>query len=221
MSTAPTATTTVSTDLSDAYYRESTSAFRFTLWVSFFVILFSLLSSFISRLCFNACATSIMGRDMTYKPVRFKMPMYEDFTNETEEQSEFKFDYKNASKYQSIPLTSPEDPPSTLMVGQVNRYLNIENGKSDILIEIFANLYILGGNIYGETKKDQVYNVYAYTNDNKKIDFGILTKSQDGFYKLKIKSNDPRILEFNKVEIVYKTSESETTILTGKFSKIL
>jgi hypothetical protein len=203
------------------YIDESESAFRFTLWVSFFVLIFMIISTSISRLCFNACATSIITEDnLNYRPVRFRQRyMQEDFDNNQYEQGkDFKFDYKTASKYESIPLNSPEESPSTLIIGQANRYYKTEDNKLNIIIDVFSNLYILGGNVYGNTKEDQEYRVYAYNSQNNKIDLGKLIKEPDNMYKLKITSNDSNLLNYNKIDIVYKTSNSEIVLLTGKFN---
>jgi hypothetical protein len=206
---------------STTYFNESTSALRFTLWVSFFFLIFLIISTSISKMCFNACASSILNKNnLSYRPVKFRQRMFqEDFDNSQYEQGkEFEFDYKTASKYESIALNSPEDYPSTLIIGQVNRYYKTENDKINIIIDVFSNLYILGGNVYGDTKEDQEYRVYAYNSQNNKIDLGKLVKSPDNMYKLKITSNDPNLLNYNNIEIVYKTSNSETTLLTGKFN---
>jgi len=151
--------------------------------------------------------------------------MQEDFKNENIERgSEFKFNYNTAAKYQSIALTSFEQQNQALlnmMVGQANRYLGVQNGKPNIILDMFANLYELGGNVYGEGVTDQEYRAYGFTQDNKKIDFGKLNREKDGFYKLKIVSNDPSILQYNKVQIVYKTQKSEDIILVGEFEPLV
>lgn len=228
-----TATSTIPTGLTDTYVRESSSALRFTLWVFFYFFIFMLISSSISRICFNACAQSIIAEpddmQLRYDGIKIK-PKYkvlkEDFTNEDQynQGSEFKFNYETSSKYQSIALTSidiKDKTPLNMMIGQANRYFSSQNGKSNIILDMFANLYILGGNIFGEIKKDQEYRAYGYTLDNKKIDLGKLEKEQDGFYKLKIASNDPSILQYNTIQIVYKTLDSEQVLLNGKFDPIL
>lgn len=212
----------------DSFMSESGSALRFTLWVSFFVIIFLSISTMISRLCFKACADSILDSDssLMYQPINFKSgcQIQEDFKNQQQEQaSAFTFNYDTASKYQSIALTSVEANEGSLnmMVGQANRYLGVQNGKVNIILDMFANLYELGGNIYGETSTDQEYRAYGYTRDNKKIDLGKLIREKDGFSKLKIVSNDPSILQYNKIQIVYKTSKSEDIILTGTFEPLI
>lgn len=227
MSTA----SSVPTRLTDTYVRESSSALRFTLWVFFYFFVFMLISSLISRICFRACAQSIVEPDdmeLRYNELKFKprCSSKEDFTNEEQynQGSEFKFNYETSSKYQSIALNSidvKENTPLSMMVGQANRYFNTQNGKSNIILDMYANLYILGGNVFGESKKDQEYRVYAYSNDNKKMDLGKLEKEQDGFYKLKIASNDPSMLQYNKIQIVYKTLDKEQILLDGKFESIV
>lgn len=211
----------IPTRLTESYMKESTSAFRFTLWVSFFFLVFLCISSSITRVCFNACAESIEYpmSPLNYRAIKFRK-MHEDFTNEG---SDFNFNRKIAPKYQSIPLTSNElDTSSNLMIGQMNRYITIENEKPTIILDMFANLYILGGNIFGENKTDQEYRAYAYTNSGKeKIDLGKLEKHPDNFYKLKITTNNANVLQYNKIEIVYKSGEEQHVLLTGSFDSVI
>lgn len=225
MNKVSTATNSVATQLSDTYMRESASAFRFTLWVSFFTLFFLIISSFISRMCFRACAHSIMNDSLTYEPIQFKKyNLREDFKNNQLEGSQFSFNYKTASQHQTIGLTSldikDKNAPSNMFIGQADRHLSVQNDKIQVIIDIFANLYVLGGNVFGETLKDQEYRAYGYTLDNKKIDLGQLEKSGDGLYKLKIMSNDPNILEYNTIQIVYKTPQTEVVLLNGAFKRI-
>jgi hypothetical protein len=85
---------------------------------------------------------------------------------------------------------------------------------------MFANLYVLGGNVFGEIKQDQEYRAYAFTSDGKKIDLGKLEKENDGFYKLKITAEDERLAAYNSIKIVYKTSDKETILLEGAFNPV-
>lgn len=225
MSTVTGTSNTIATQLTDNYLKESASAFRITLWISFFVLLFLLISSFISRICFKACATSIVNdaKSLSYRPMRFKNKcklLREDFKNDYEK-SKFSFNYKTASKYQSVPLTPPESMQNNMMSAQANRYFSLQNEKANIIIDVFADLYILGGNIYGETSTDQEYRLYGYTVDNEKFDFGKLEKSQDGFNKLKYITDDLEILKYNRLEIVYKTTKTENVLLIGAFQSMI
>jgi hypothetical protein len=224
MSTISSATNSIATRLSDSYIKEGMPALRFSLWLFFYFFLFMLISMSISRICFKACADSIYDPEspLSYTPLKFKSNcnLYkEDFVNEG---SQFKFDNKTASKFQSIALTSVEiKEPSfaNIMSGQANRYILVEEGgKIKIIIDMFANLYILGGNVFGEIKKDQEYRAYAFTEDGKKVDLGKLEKHNDGFYKLKISADDERLAEYKSIKIVYKTSDKETILLEGAFN---
>jgi hypothetical protein len=225
MSTISSATNSIATRLTDSYIKEGIPALRFSLWLCFFFFIFILISMSISRICFKACSDSIYDPEspLSYTPIKFKSNcnLYkEDFSNN--KGTDFVFNNKTASKYQSIALTSVEikDPSfANIMSGQANRHFLIEEGgKIKIILDMFANLYILGGNVFGEIKKDQEYRAYAFTTDGKQIDLGKLEKHNDGFYKLKISTEDERLAAYNSIKIVYKTSDKETTLLEGTFN---
>jgi hypothetical protein len=134
------------------------------------------------------------------------------------------FSYKDTinpgySNYQSTSLTSPEDD---LVFGQAKRYIH---SPTQYILEIYANLYVLNGNPFGDKKtiiddkeSKQQYLVYL-KNKSKRIPLDKLTKDGDGIYKLKFKTADVNeYIVFNEIEIVHKVGEKEKTLLSGKFS---
>ena len=125
--------------------------------------------------------------------------------------------------YQSIPLTAKNDNfnnPENLLFGQANRHIYI---KDDVMIanfEIYCNLFVLDGSIYGESKKvDQKYKVYLLNDKTKsKMFLSDLNKDGDGIYKLKVKSKDVETLvKYNVIEIVYSLDNKEEVLLRGQF----
>ena len=134
------------------------------------------------------------------------------------------FSYKDTinqgySNYQSTSLTSPEDD---LVFGQAKRYIH---SPTQYILEIYANLYVLNGNPFGDKKtiiddkeSTQQYLVYL-KNKSKRIPLDKLTKDGDGVYKLKFKNNNVNeYIVFNEIEIVHKVGNKEKTLLSGKFS---
>jgi hypothetical protein len=138
----------------------------------------------------------------------------------------------NYSNYQTTPLTpenTTEGNPSNLLFGQANRIITTTDNLMTLNFNVFANLYILNGNPFGQdnikvTSKDQSYLVYLARNgkDLKLIDQ--LTKEQDGLYKLKFKTKDQEqiknLMTYNEIIIKYKIEKQTTTLLKGKFTAI-
>lgn len=138
----------------------------------------------------------------------------------------------NYSNYQTTPLTpenTKEGNPSNLLFGQANRIITTTDNLMTLNLNIFANLYVLNGNPFGQdnlkvTKKDQSYLVYLARNgkDLKLIDE--LTKEQDGLYKLKFKTKDQEqikdLMTYNQLIIKYKIDNKSTVLLKGKFTVV-
>lgn len=138
----------------------------------------------------------------------------------------------NYSNYQTTALTpenTVEGNPSSLLFGQANRIITTMDDLMTLNLNIFANLYILNGNPFGQekladTKKDQSYLVYLARNgqDLKLIDQ--LTKEQDGLYKLKFKTKDQEqikdLMSYNELIIKYKIDNKSTVLLKGKFTVV-
>lgn len=125
--------------------------------------------------------------------------------------------------YQSIPLLAKNDDfnnPENLLFGQANRHIYI---KDDVMIanfEIYCNLFVLDGSIYGGSEKvNQKYKVYLLdTKTKSKMFLSDLNKDGDGIYKLKVKSKDVETLvKYNVIEIVYSLDNKEEVLLRGQF----
>jgi len=137
----------------------------------------------------------------------------ENFTNEVT--------FKTASNYQNIPLLSPTN--ENLLFGQVQRYIISQNDEMIYRLEINCNLFILGGNVFGEKITEDVNDKYVVTlkntKDNKKLIIGDLVKDGDGIYKLLYisKENIQYLAQCDTVEIVYVIKDQSQTILAGSF----
>lgn len=135
------------------------------------------------------------------------------------------------SNYQTTPLTPPDNSegnPSNLLFGQANRILTTENDLMNLDFNIFADLFVLNGNPFGQNdinkdyNKTQSYKVYLANNGKNLKLIDILTKENDGVYKLKFKTKDQTqikdLLTFNHILIKYQIDNKEITILEGKFT---
>lgn len=125
--------------------------------------------------------------------------------------------------YQSVPLLAKNDVfnnPENLLFGQANRHIYIKDDIMIINFEIFCNLFVLDGSVYGESKKvDQKYKVYLLNDKTKsKMFLSDLNKDGDGIYKLKINSKDvEKLAKYNVIQIVYSLDNKEEVILQGRF----
>lgn len=133
----------------------------------------------------------------------------------------------NYSNYQTLALTAPstkEGNPSNLLFGQANRIITTIDNKMTLELNIFANLFVLNGNPFGQNdinkdfNKKQNYLVYT----NSKLT-GELKKDGDGVYKLKLKTKDQNeikeLISNNELSINYKVDNKEITLLKGNFTK--
>lgn len=127
------------------------------------------------------------------------------------------------SDYQSIPLLAKNDEfnnPENLLFGQANRYIYIKDDVKNISFEIYCNLFVLDGNVYGQSKKvNQKYKVYLLDDKTKeKMYLKDLQKDGDGLYKLRVDSKDVEKLEkYNGIQIVYSLDDKELVVLNGSF----
>jgi len=145
---------------------------------------------------------------------------------------------KNYSNYQTTALTAPNDEngnPTNILFGQAYRIF--QAGETPLLnFEVYCNLFVLNGNPFSQdivgnpfiptTNTNISYLVYLMDNSGTdKYLAGPLVKNSDGIYKLKINTKDPvqikKILQYNKISIVFKDDNSlETVLLQGKFSLV-
>jgi hypothetical protein len=211
--TATTASKSIATTLTDSLMNEGLPAFRSLLWISLFLIIFSIFSSSLSQL--------------TTRPYKSKcrckrcFPIQEDFiNNEVQEIDNSPFNYTEYPKYKAIPLTAPDTDiktPLNIIFGQASRYENVLDNKHNIIFDIFANLYVLNGNIFDGETITQNYKAYIINDNGDKKELGILQKDNDGIYKLKVKTNDESLLKYNKFQVTYINDKGEDVILLGKF----
>jgi hypothetical protein len=163
----------------------------------------------------------------------------ENFSN-----NEF-YSYKNIdySNYTSIPLTALDisntnKSPSNLLFGGANRMITSNSsGDTFYTIDINANLYVLGGQVYdsaggkiydsGNQKIVQKYTVQLVNPKlNKTFPIGTLQKGGDGIYKLNYKLNLKNIpkeigtvdnlINYNIVQIIYNATNTSGEVLQNK-----
>jgi hypothetical protein len=176
--------------------------------------------------CLSSCLNTLFIPDQIREYKR-ECPKYsvEEFSND-----QF-YSYKDAINpgyftYQNASLTSDTN---NLIFGQAKKYVRPDMKTSIAMysIEIFANLYVLNGNPFGvenlnidNTSFKHKYIAYLKSSKNgKKTNIGQLLRDGDGIYKLKFKTDDVNeYINFNEIEIVYKSPLKETLILKGKFT---
>jgi len=215
-----TSISTVNTELTE----ECSLLVQYGIRATMIVLLFSLLSSIFIKLC-NASKDE-------YKPVCSKCHKRqckhssEYFTNlNSKLQSEINYDLKNSyeseyrqkylneSQYDKAMLTSPDN---NFITGEAVRYIDKDNYR----IEIFANLYLLNGNVYKAETSKGFYTAYlSNPSSTQTMLLGNLTKDRDHVYKLTVKSNTQlESVKNNKhIHIVYHENGQSVTILRGKF----
>lgn len=229
-----TASKTINTQLTSENFLSS----EFGSWISFnlkiFFVLFivyfissSIMSSMMpmsngsqERIVFNPPVMKgcrmCGGRCNCYKCMN---KLIEEFSNDE------LYSYKKSqyADYQSVPLLAQNDKfnnPENLLFGKANRHIYIKDELKTINFEIYCNLFVLDGSIYGGKEKvDHKYKVYLYNNKNKsKMYLSELQKDGDGIYKLKFKSNDvEELIKYNQIHIVYSLNNKEQLILQGYF----
>jgi hypothetical protein len=134
------------------------------------------------------------------------------------------YSYQTAqeSSYQSIPLLAPND--ENLFFGQAKRFISSIDGKLIYRLEIYANLFVLDGNIYDKVPRNSIKQKYIVTLQNTKTQdlfiIGDLVKDGDGIYKLKFISNEKvqEFVKFDKVNISYKIDNDTQLLLSGTFN---
>jgi hypothetical protein len=232
-----TATKTINTQLTSENFLSS----EFGGWLSFNLkILFTLFVVYL--ICSSIMSSMMPMTDRSQEQIVFNPPLMKGCqcgkcprscpcnkcrNLSIEEFSDDKlYSYKKSqyADYQSIPLLAKNDEfnnPENLLFGQVNRHIYIKDDTMIINFEIFCNLFILDGSVYGESKKvNQKYKVYLLNDKTKsKLFLNEMIKDGDGIYKLKINSKDvDTLVKYNVVEIVYSLDNKEEVLLRGRFS---
>lgn len=133
--------------------------------------------------------------------------------------------------FKSIPLTAPstEDHyPTNLLLGKADRYYFSKDGVETFYLEVYCNLFVLGGDPFDKTDLTQIsqkYSVYLLHDSGNKMYIGDLTKDGDGVYKLKTNNqsellkNVPvtSLMSFNKMNVTFKQNGQEQVLLEGVF----
>lgn len=152
-----------------------------------------------------------------------KPPKYEYFSND-----KF-YTYKNINyvNFTTVPLTACEEKNDNILFGQATRVISsdvdykqkdTQNKPIYFGLNVTANLYILGGNVYDASTKqtlEQKYSVKLLNpKDKKSLILGDLVKDGDGIYKLNykidLKKIDPStgdIMDYNLIQIVYNAKD--------------
>jgi hypothetical protein len=141
--------------------------------------------------------------------------------------------FRNYSFFQRAELTATQDTvgnPNDLQSGLATRL--VEPGENSLgttptlYMEIYAGLYLLNANPFGENLTTgnkpvpQKYNVYLVNTKTKGVKlFGELKNDSSQVYKLKYQTSDPEIIKdlmsYNKLAITYsikKTSPASATM---------
>lgn len=135
------------------------------------------------------------------------------------------YEYKSSqySDYKSVPLLPKNNEfnnPENLLFGQAKRYVYIKDDIKHINFDIYCNLLVLDGSVYGESKKvNQKYKVYLINDKTKsKMFLTDLNKDGDGIYKVNVKSTDvDTLIKYNIIAIVYSLEDKELLVLQGYF----
>lgn len=166
---------------------------------------------------------SIVG--IIYTPKNYKNRCIEDFSND----QFYAYDSAPYSMFKNTELTAPigeDGSPDNLLFGSVNRIINTIDSKLHLEINIYANMYIINGNIFGKTIEDknellkQTYKVFLKKGDKVKY-LDKLELDGDKLYKLKFQTNNQdlikEILVYDEMYITQNIDNSDKILLKGKF----
>lgn len=199
----------------------TSSNIRFLLFVCMLILLFCLCTSFMSQVCYDSAQVSTgphrrnLGGQSPCGCARCRMAIQENFSND----DTYAYSPASSASYQSVPLTSPnskENAPSNLLFGQANRYISHDGDASMFTLDVFANLFVLNGNVFqkGDPPK-HLYKAYL-ADDTKQIELGALNKDGDGIYKLKFTSTKVEdLVKLRNISIVYDRDGEKQTLLVG------
>lgn len=166
---------------------------------------------------------SIVG--IIYTPKNYKNRCIEDFSND----QFYAYDSAPYSMFKNTELTAPiseDGSPENLLFGSVNRIINTIDSKLHLEINIYANMYIINGNIFGKTIEDknellkQTYKVFLKKGNKVKY-LDKLELDGDKLYKLKFQTNNQdlinEILVYDEIYITHNIDSSDKILLKGKF----
>ena len=112
---------------------------------------------------------------------------------------------------QSVSLYSNDN----LLVGETIRFIT----PKEYILTIKANLYTIGGNVFDKSPVGNYNVILSSTNDPKiqPINLGSLKIDGDQYYKMVYRSPDiQKMLNYNKISIVYTISDKQQEIVSGK-----
>ena len=154
-------------------------------------------------------------------------------TDEYTSFSKFENKVRGTYSFKSTGLTAPSTPgdyPSSLLIGRADRYLigKPDSTQKTFYIEIYCNLYVLGGDPFDKTDLSTIkqrYQVYLLDAANNKLYIGDLSKDGDGIYKLKIDNTADTLLNtsvtdlmtYTKINVTYTIDGQEQLLLEGQF----
>lgn len=168
---------------------------------------------------------SSMTASLMPRPHRYYL---EPYSNE-----EMGYSYQNIkyTNYSRTGLTSPEGSllQQNIATGTALRIVTHKNNDLHYNLNIDANLYILGGNIYNKENQksiDQNYIAQVINPKTKQIfELGPLIKDNDGIYKIKYSINTNNIpsiigtldnlLNFNIVRVLHVIKNPETKAIVS------
>lgn len=166
-----------------------------------------------------------------FPPPKRRMNMCENFSTD----NYYSYKSMDYSNYSSIPLTAQntskdDQSPRNLLFGNANRIITSgADGKLYYNMEVTANLYILGGQVYDQPNQKLLQQDYIVqlvnSKNNKSYVLGNLKRDGDGLYKLKYKvdvNNIPasigdvnELANYNIVQIIYITKDLSGKILSS------
>ena len=171
--------------------------------------------------------------------------LYENFISETDGEGFYSYKNINYSNYARIPLTSLDtdiQSPQNIVFGSATRMIseNIIDKKMYYILNVEANLYILGGNIYDNTNQNVLNQVYTVQLVNPKtrmvLLLGNLKKDGDGLYRYTFKIDTDKLptstlddlMNYNLVQVIYvimdpvkKTVIDSQTVIQGNLNDII
>lgn len=166
---------------------------------------------------------SIVG--IIYTPKHYKNRCIEDFSND----QFYAYDSAPYSMFKNTELTAPigeDGSPENLLFGSVNKIINTIDSKLHLEINIYANMYIINGNIFGKTIEDknevlkQTYKVFLKKGNKVKY-LDKLELDGDKLYKLKFQTNNQdlikEIIGYDEIYITQNIDSSDKILLKGKF----
>lgn len=182
------------------------------------VLLFSLLSSIFGKLCYKdtykSMCTKCHKRQCKHSTEFFtnlNSKLQSDFNYDLKNtvESEYRQEYLNQTQYDKAMLTPPNEENS-FITGEAIRF----NNNKNLRVDIFANLYLLNGNVYANSKSS-FYAAYLSNKQNNVL-LGKLDKAQDNVYKLSL-DLPQHLSSYNVVQIVYHENDKTLLVLQGEF----